>query len=197
MRVWFAGGEPENAYSRSHIHYYHSLSISAATDQPSSSITCPPNRFTCLWTHSCTGLPQPSIGATRSILLDMANNTPLEEFASLKDVKPTENAQFQGIVISVSPMKKGQVATYFDAKIADEEKEIRIVGFSSNLRKRMAALEDKEEPSCYTRKLQDKKSKILRRSRNNCQASNYNSHVTKETRYIKSYSITNQSPKCR
>ena len=76
----------------------------------------------------------------------MANNTPLEEFASLKDVKPTENAQVQGIVMSVTPMKKGQFATYFDAKITDEEKEIRVVGFSSNLRKRMAALEDKEEP---------------------------------------------------
>ena len=76
----------------------------------------------------------------------MANNTSLEEFASLKDVKPTENAQFQGIVMIVSPMKKGHVATYFDAKITDEEKEICIVRFSSNLRKRMAGLEDKEEP---------------------------------------------------
>ena len=112
----------------------------------SSSITCPPNRFMCLWTHLCTGLPQPLIGATRSILLDMANNTPLEEFASLKHVKPMENAQVQGIVMSVSPMKKGQVATYFDAKVADEEKEIRIVGFSSNLRRRMATLENKQEP---------------------------------------------------
>ena len=33
--------------------------------------------------------------------------------------------------------------TYFDAIVADKEKEVCIVGFSSHLRKRMATLEDK------------------------------------------------------
>ena len=76
----------------------------------------------------------------------MASNTPLDDFTSLKDIKPTENAQIEGVVVNVSPMKKGQSSPYFDAKVVDEEARIRLVGFSSSLRKRMASMEDKQQP---------------------------------------------------
>ena len=52
----------------------------------------------------------------------------------------------QGVVANVSPLKKGQSSMYFDAKLTDGADQMRVVGFSSALRKRMAALEERCEP---------------------------------------------------
>ena len=43
---------------------------------------------------------------------------------------------------NVSPMKKGGASPYFDAKLYDGEKQVRIVGFSSAQRKRLANCQD-------------------------------------------------------
>ena len=65
---------------------------------------------------------------------------------SLREVKATDNAIVQGVVANVSPLKKGQSSMYFDAKLTDGADQMRVVGFSSALRKRMAALEERCEP---------------------------------------------------
>ena len=89
--MWFAEGEPEN------VHCYRPNILALLRAHQIASCACG-----CI----CVLIfPQPLISATGALLLDVGNNMPLEEFASLKEVKPTENAQVQGIVMSVSPMK--------------------------------------------------------------------------------------------
>ena len=68
-----------------------------------------------------------------------------DHFESLKEVTVTDNATVQGMLMNVSPMKKGQ-SPYFEAKLTDGEDQMRVVGFSSSLRKRMAGLEEIYEP---------------------------------------------------
>ena len=60
-------------------------------------------------------------------------------------MQPTEEESVHGIVANVSPMKKGATA-YFEAKICDEDKQIRLVGFSPNQRKRLANCQDTMNP---------------------------------------------------
>ena len=68
-----------------------------------------------------------------------------DHFESLKEATITDNATVQGMLMNVSPMKKGQ-SPYFEAKLTDGEDQMRVVGFSSSLRKRMAGLEERYEP---------------------------------------------------
>ena len=77
----------------------------------------------------------------------MASRDPnVEHFDSLKDATVTDKGTVQGIVLNVSPMKKGHSSTYFDAKITDGKDQMRVVGFSSSARKRMVSLQEKYEP---------------------------------------------------
>lgn len=70
----------------------------------------------------------------------------LEEFSSLKDAAVADNANVHGILANVSPMKKGKSSQFFDAKIIDDKAQVRVVGFSTALRKRMANFEDSHDP---------------------------------------------------
>ena len=46
----------------------------------------------------------------------------LEEFETVSDAKSSESATIHGLVASVSPMKSGKRAKYFDTKLTDGEK---------------------------------------------------------------------------
>ena len=47
-------------------------------------------------------------------------------------------AKVHGVVTSVSPMKQAATTQFFDATLVDNDSEIRVVGFSPILRKRLA-----------------------------------------------------------
>ena len=55
------------------------------------------------------------------------------EFDSLSGVSEAESADIHGVVASVSPMKKGKRASYFDCKLTDGEVQMRVVGFNCKL----------------------------------------------------------------
>ena len=70
----------------------------------------------------------------------------VEHFDSLKDATVTDKGTVQEIVLNVSPMKKGHSSMYFDAKITDGKNQIRVVGFSSSVHKRMVCLQENYKP---------------------------------------------------
>lgn len=69
------------------------------------------------------------------------NVSPVEEFNSLK---VTENGLVQGVVLNMSPTKKGQTLSYFDTNLVDADDQMCMVGFSAT---RMLSLEEKNEPA--------------------------------------------------
>ena len=71
----------------------------------------------------------------------MASKDLMPIFKSVADLKPTEDATIHGIIANVSPMKKGNTP-YFDARLCDGEKQVRVVGFTSGQRKRLSNCED-------------------------------------------------------
>lgn len=74
--------------------------------------------------------------------LTMAKNvSPVEEFNSLK---VTENGLVQGVVLNMSPTKKGRTLSYFDTNLVDADDQMCMVGFSAT---RMLSLEEKNEPA--------------------------------------------------
>ena len=62
------------------------------------------------------------------------------EFDSLSGVSEAESADIHGVIASVSPMKKGKRASYFDCKLTDGEVQMRVVGFRDGQQKKLAAL---------------------------------------------------------
>ena len=79
------------------------------------------------------------------LVVNMASNDQSTDFDSIAELKPTDEGRVHGIVTNVSPMKKG-TTPYFEAKVCDEEKQIRLVGFSPNQRKRLANCQDTMNP---------------------------------------------------
>ena len=67
-------------------------------------------------------------------------------FEKVADLEVINEANVHGIIANVSPVKKG-TTPYFDAKLCDEEKQVRVVGFSSTLRKRLASFQDTMDPN--------------------------------------------------
>lgn len=65
-------------------------------------------------------------------------------FDSLSDASVATKAKVHGVVTCVSPMKKTSTTQFFDAKLVDNDREIRVVGFSPILRKRLADYEKKQ-----------------------------------------------------
>ena len=65
-----------------------------------------------------------------------------DEFECLRKICEVENANVHGVVASVSPMKKGKGAKFFDAKVTDGETHVRVVGFQAAQRKRLASFHD-------------------------------------------------------
>ena len=66
-------------------------------------------------------------------------------FDSLKEASVATKAKVHGVVTSVSPMKQAATTQFFDAKLVDNDSEIRVVGFSPVLRKRLADYELKKD----------------------------------------------------
>ena len=57
---------------------------------------------------------------------------------SLKDVEQTDNAVVHGVIANVSDMKQGAGRPFFEAKLTDGEKQLRVVGFTSGQQKRLS-----------------------------------------------------------
>ena len=60
----------------------------------------------------------------------MARKRQLDSLDDLQE--PISNASLHAAVVSVSPVKKGENAVYFDGKLTDGVKQVRLVGFSPN-----------------------------------------------------------------
>ena len=56
-----------------------------------------------------------------------------------------ESADIHGVIASVSPMKKGKRASYFDCKLTDGEVQMRVVGFHDGQQKKLASFMEKSE----------------------------------------------------
>ena len=61
-----------------------------------------------------------------------------EEFNSVSNAVLTESAIIHGVVASVSPMKTGNRAKFFEGKLTDGTKTMRMVGFRSHQQNQLA-----------------------------------------------------------
>ena len=68
-----------------------------------------------------------------------------EEFPSLEAANTSDNAKIHGVVSSLSPMKKGKAANFFEATITDGKAEMRVVGFQGSHRKRLADFQENSQ----------------------------------------------------
>ena len=68
-----------------------------------------------------------------------------EEFPSLEAANTSDNAKIHGVVSSLSPMKKGKAANFFEATITDVKAEMRVVGFQGSHRKRLADFQENSQ----------------------------------------------------
>ena len=67
---------------------------------------------------------------------------PTIELDTLSSATEAKDATLHGVVAAVSPIKNGSKAEYFDAKIADGQPQLRVVGFRKEHRKRLAEFEE-------------------------------------------------------
>ena len=75
----------------------------------------------------------------------MASKNLAKSFDNVADMKPCEDAIVHGVITNVSPMKMG-ASPYFDAKLCDEQKNARLVGFTTSQRKRLISHETTMDP---------------------------------------------------
>ena len=60
----------------------------------------------------------------------MAKKRSHDEIDNIDDVNgPMSNTSIHGAVVTLSPVKKGRKAMFFDGLLADETPQIRLVGF--------------------------------------------------------------------
>ena len=60
----------------------------------------------------------------------MAKKKSHDEIENIDDVnEPMSNTSIHGAVVTLSPVKKGRKAMFFDSLLADETSQIRLVGF--------------------------------------------------------------------
>ena len=67
----------------------------------------------------------------------------IEEFDNVSTAALTESAVIHGVVVSVSPMKPGKRAKFFEGKLTDGTKTIRMVGFRSHQQNKLATYHSK------------------------------------------------------
>lgn len=75
----------------------------------------------------------------------MAVKRGLDEFDDVSSVlQPSPNAKIQGVLTVVSPMKKSRSSnkSYFDGEICDGRASMRLVGFDSGVRRKLADFKD-------------------------------------------------------
>ena len=59
---------------------------------------------------------------------------------------PSTSATIQGIITSLSPIKKGRTTNFFDGTLSDNTSKVRMVGFNASHQKMMKEFMDKREP---------------------------------------------------
>ena len=70
----------------------------------------------------------------------------VQEFDDIKDVCVSPNAKVYGVLNSLSPLKKSKGCAYFDGQITDGKTTMRLFGFDSSVRRRLAELESESTP---------------------------------------------------
>ena len=66
----------------------------------------------------------------------MARKRPHDDPQTLNDVEsPLASATVHGVITSLSPIKKGRSANYFDATLSDDTAKLRLVGFNASQQK--------------------------------------------------------------
>ena len=65
------------------------------------------------------------------------------EFDDVSSARPSPNASLHGMLANLSPMKKGKQVPFFEGKLTDGTKHIRIVGFQPDHQKRLASFYEK------------------------------------------------------
>ena len=60
--------------------------------------------------------------------------------------QPSSSATLHGAVTSLSPMKKGKSCEYFDGSLSDQTANIRFVGFSTSVRRKLLQHKEKSDP---------------------------------------------------
>ena len=78
------------------------------------------------------------------------------EFESLSGVCEAESADIDGVIASVSPIKKGKRASYFDCKLIDGQVQMRVVGFRDGQQKKLSSFMEKFESACVPQELSNK-----------------------------------------
>ena len=63
-----------------------------------------------------------------------------------KVLHPSPNAKIHSVVTSVSPMKKAKTCSFFDGEISDGKATMRVFGFDSGVRRRLADFGDSKSP---------------------------------------------------
>ena len=75
--------------------------------------------------------------------LDEVEEFVVEEFVEVGDVThPFQNAKIHGVVNSLSSMKKSRNCAYFDGEISDRKASLRIFGFDSAVRRKLADFQE-------------------------------------------------------
>ena len=69
-----------------------------------------------------------------------------DEFDSVSNAVLTESAIIHGVVASVSPMKSGKRAKFFEGKLTDGTKTMRMVGFRSHQQNQLATYQADAKP---------------------------------------------------
>ena len=79
-----------------------------------------------------------------------------EEFNSLTQLEEVDNAKVHGLLVNVSPMRRGRKNTtreYFEAQLVEGEEAIRVVGFQRSQMEELKEWEDKRvsQESCQVK----------------------------------------------
>ena len=70
----------------------------------------------------------------------------LEELESVSEISHVSpNAKVNGVVTSLSPMKKSKTCSYFDGDLTDDKGCMRIFGFDAGVRKKLALFEESKD----------------------------------------------------
>ena len=68
----------------------------------------------------------------------------IDDFDELNE--PVPNASIHAAVMSLSPYKKGENASYFDGTLTDGTRKIRMIGFSSDQQKKLSSYQESQHP---------------------------------------------------
>ena len=68
----------------------------------------------------------------------------IDDFDELNE--PVPNASIHAAVMSLSPYKNGENASYFDGTLTDGTRKIRMIGFSSDQQKKLSSYQESQHP---------------------------------------------------